>query len=134
MNDALHNVKRESELRDIGSNAKTRYVSRFEPLALHPRLHHRVGFPIHYRSTELLSQSLQSHRGYTTTIHLYRRGIRPVANTTNIITSTEEGSKNSIPLRSTSTKEGYNKSKEGLQLRGLTSNTSLFSLFHKTRS
>ena len=26
----------------------TRYVSRFEPLALHPRLHHREGFPIHY--------------------------------------------------------------------------------------
>ena len=25
-----------------------RYVSRFEPLALHPRLHHREGFPIHY--------------------------------------------------------------------------------------
>ena len=33
--------------------------------------------------------TLQSHRGYTTTIHLYRRGIRPVANT-NTITSTEE--------------------------------------------
>ena len=26
----------------------TRYVSRFEPLTLHPRLHHREGFPIHY--------------------------------------------------------------------------------------
>ena len=51
---------------------RPRYVSRFEPLALHPRLHHRVGFPIHYlppreppprricyntRSTELLSQT-----------------------------------------------------------------------------
>ena len=32
-----------------------RYVPRFEPLALRPRLH-REGFLIHYRSTELLSQ------------------------------------------------------------------------------
>ena len=55
MNDALHKYK-ETELRDNGSNAKTRYVSRFEPLALHPRLHHREGFLIHYRSTKLLSQ------------------------------------------------------------------------------
>ena len=27
---------------------RQRYVSRFEPLALHPRLHHREGFLIHY--------------------------------------------------------------------------------------
>ena len=55
--DALHKVKRERELeRQVDQTLTTRYVSRFEPLALHPRLHHRVGFLIHYRSTELLSQ------------------------------------------------------------------------------
>ena len=120
------NVKRES-LETSGSNTNTMIVSRYEPLALHPRLHHRVGFSIHYRSTELLSQSLQSHRGYTITIHLYRRGIWPVANTTQ--SPLPKRDPNSIPLRSISTKEGYNKSKEGLQLRGLTSNTSLFLSF-----
>ena len=119
-----------------------RYVLRFEPLALHPRLHHRVGFPIHYlppreplpkricyntRSTKLLSQ-YNLHRGQLqpTTTPLPKRLI------TNLNHLTLEGYQ---PItRSTSTKEGYNKYK-GVQLRGLaTSNNSLFSLFHKTRS
>ena len=77
---------------------RPRYVSRFEPLALHPRLHHREGFPIHYlvhrglppreppprricttRSTELLSQTPPHNRGVgpqpNNNQHLYRRGL-----------------------------------------------------------
>ena len=76
MNDAMHNIKRERELkRQWIKTLTTRYVTRFEPLALHPRLHHREGFPIHYlppreppprricyntRSTKLLSQTTTS--------------------------------------------------------------------------
>ena len=85
---------------------RPRYVSRFEPLALHPRLHHRVGFPIHYlppreppprricynnRSTKLLSQTTTSqprgrplakqptplHKRVTTTkLHLTQEGAK----------------------------------------------------------
>ena len=74
----------------------TRYVTRFEHLALHPRLHPRVGFSLsqlppreppprrisyNSRSTELLSQQQPPHN----------RGVRPEANTTtNPHTSTEE--------------------------------------------
>ena len=87
---------------------KPRYVSRFEPLALHPRLHHRVGFPIHYlppreplpkricynsRSTKLLSQTTTSQP----------RG-RPVANTTTI-TSTEEGYNHQAPPHNRGSKQ-----------------------------
>ena len=71
------------------------YVSRFEPLALRPRLH-REGFPIHYTPTEGISteEDLLQHKEYRT--HLSNtasqpRG-RPVANTTTN-TSTEEGYK-----------------------------------------
>ena len=73
-----------------------RYVPRFEPLALRPRLH-REGFLIHqeYR-TPLSTNNL--HRGNTNTIHLYRRGIQAKPNSTS-----PRGSK---PTISTSTKEG----------------------------
>ena len=122
---------------------RPRYVSRFELLALHPRVHHRVGFPIHYlppreppprricynnRSTELLSQTPPHNRGVgplpNNNQHLYRRGF------TNQTPPLTNGSK---PItRSTSTKEGYNKSK-GVQLGGYNNlKLTLFSLFHKT--
>ena len=42
-----------------------RYVSRFEPLALRPRLHHRVGFLIHYTPIE----------GTSTEEDLYNKGV-----------------------------------------------------------
>ena len=131
---------RERELRDIGSNAKTRYVSRFEHLALHPRLHHRVGFPIHYLPPREpsprricynpeyrtpLSTNHLTMRQYNNQ-HLYRRGLQTQS-------PLPKRDPNSIPLRSTSTKEGYNKSKEGLQFRGLTSNTSLFLSFPQNK-
>jgi len=32
----------------MDQSQRYKYVSRFEPLALHPRLHHREGFLIHY--------------------------------------------------------------------------------------
>jgi len=110
-----------------------RYVSRFEHLALHPRLHHREGFPIHYlpqrepsprrisyssRSTKLLSQTTTSQprgrplakqptplpkRFTTTKLHLTQEG----ANTN--LHLYQRGSKSIT--RSTSTKEGYNKNK-----------------------
>ena len=68
MNDALHKIKRERESWEILDQTQTQgYVSRFEPLALHPRLHHREGFPIHYRSTKLLSQPYNLQWGNTTT-------------------------------------------------------------------
>ena len=95
-----------------------RFVSRFEPLALHPRLHHRVGFLIHYlppreppprrisynsRSTKLLSQ-YNLHRGQqqptttplpkrlTTNLnHLTLEGYKPIS------TSTKEGSTTQSP-------------------------------------
>ena len=57
------NVKRERVQRQVDQTQTPRYVSRFKHLALHPRLHHRVGFPIHYLSTE------DSHRG-----NLHREG------------------------------------------------------------
>ena len=111
----------ERELERQWIKAQTpRYVTRFEPLALHPRLHHRVGFPIHClpprepllkricynsRSTKLLSQTTTSQP----------RG-RPVANTTTnpphtwgIQTNTPPLTRGSKPI--TSTKEGYNKNK-----------------------
>ena len=155
MNDALHKYKERELERQVDQTQRPRYVSRFEHLALHPRLHHRVGFPIHYlpprepsprricyntRSTELLSQTTTSQP----------RG-RPVANTTTN-TSTEEGYKpistshqrehttslnlyqrGSKPItRSTSTKEGYNKSKGVYNKWFLsTTNQSLFSFSTK---
>ena len=95
--------KQERELeRQVDQTQRPRYISRFEHLVLHPRLHHRVGFLIHYRSTELLSQPYKATEAIQHTIHLYRRGIRPVAKynthlylrgsqTNHPITSTEEG-------------------------------------------
>ena len=90
---------KERELeRQVDQTQTQGYVSRFEPLALRPRLH-REGFLIHYivhrglppreppprricttREYRTPLSTLQCHRGNTTTIHLYRRGIRPVAN------------------------------------------------------
>ena len=67
--------KRERVRETMDQTLRPRYVSRFEHLALHPHLHHRVGFPIHYlppreplpkricynsRSTKLLSQTTTS--------------------------------------------------------------------------
>ena len=112
-----------------------RYVSRFEHPALHSRLHHREGFLIHYRSTKLLSQpynateaiqpqSTSTEEGYgpqstnqlhltlegaNTNLNLYRRGSKP------------------IPLRSTSTKEGYNKTRRVYNLEVSTTSNNLFS-------
>ena len=107
-NDALHKCK-ERVRETSGSNANNRYVSRFEPLALHPRLHHRVGFPIHYLPPrEPLPKRIYYNNGVPNSSlkqpphnrgvgpkpiqlnhnHLYRRGIQ-------------------TPLRSTFTKEGY---------------------------
>ena len=104
---------------------RPRYVSRFEHLALHPRLHHRVGFPILYlspreplpkricynsRSTKLLSQTITSQP----------RG-RPVANTTTN-TSTEEGYKHKIHL----SLEGANNNQLHLSLEGVNHNLNLY--------
>ena len=102
----------------MDQSQRPRYVSRFEHLALHPRLHHRVGFPIHYlppreppprricynnRSTELLSQTPPHNRGVglqpNNNQHLYRRGF---TNQTPPLT------RRSKPQASTSTKEGAN--------------------------
>ena len=48
MNDALHKCK-EREFRDKWIKRKHNDMFRdSSTLALHPRLHHRVGFPIHY--------------------------------------------------------------------------------------
>ena len=155
MDDACTNVKR-VELREIGSNAKTKMCFEVRALALHPRLHHRVGFPIHYlpqreplskrfcyntRSTKLLSQTTTSQP----------RG-RPVANTTTN-TSTEEGFKHQLHLSLEGAKQptqplpkreqtnhpinlyqrGIQQIQGCLQLRGLTSNTSLFLSSTKTK-
>jgi len=67
----------------MDQSQRHKYVSRFEPLALHPRLHYREGFLIHYlpprepptrricyntKSTKLLSQTTTSQpRGKPTT-------------------------------------------------------------------
>ena len=73
MNNAMHNIKRERVERQVDQTQRPRYVTRFEHLALHPRLHHRVGFPIHYNvhqglplrepSPRRISNPLCSHRG-----------------------------------------------------------------------
>ena len=115
----------------MDQSQRHKYVSRFEPLALHPRLHHREGFLIHYlpprepptrrfsynsRSTNLLSQTTTSQpRGQPTT----NTSTEEVYNHTPNSTS-PRGSKYKLHLyqrgnkpitRSTSTKEGYNKNK-----------------------
>ena len=74
----LHKVKGERDKRQVDQTQTTRYVLRFEHPALHPRLHHREGFIIHYTptegtsteedllqqwSTELLSQTPPHNRG-----------------------------------------------------------------------
>jgi len=132
------NVKRERVRETMDQTQTQRYVSRFEPLALHPRLHHRVGFPIHYlpprepsprricyntRSTELLSQTnTSSHKrgrplAKQQPIHLTLEGYKPTTNSTS-----PRGSKHQSPplpkreqtnhlksITSTSTKEGATK-------------------------
>ena len=113
----------------MDQSQRPRYVSRFEHLALHPRLHHRVGFPIHYlppreplpkricynsRSTELLSQYK----------HHLTQGGRPLAKqptplpkrvTTNLHLSLEGANHNLNTTTSTSTKEGATQEIKGLQ-------------------
>jgi len=110
------NKERES-WETMDQTQRQRYVSRLEPLALHPRLHHREGFLIHYlppreppprricynsRSTELLSQTTTSQpRGKPTTnpphtwgiqtkLHLSQEG----ANTNNPINLTKRDTNN----------------------------------------
>ena len=80
---------------------RPRYVSRFEHLTLHPRLHHRVGFPIHYLpprepqprriyyNNGVPNSSLKQpphNRGVgpqpNNNQHLYRRGLQPNSNST----------------------------------------------------
>ena len=92
----LCTIKREREsLETKDQTLTTRYVSRFEPLALHPRLHHREGFPIHYLPPrEPPPRRIFTTREYRTPLSntaSQSRG-RPVANTTTN-TSTEEGYK-----------------------------------------
>ena len=137
------NVKRERVRETMDQTQTQRYVPRFEPLALRPRLH-REGFLIHYIPTE----------GTSTEEDLYNREYRtpllnttsqprgkPVAKTTTtplpkrVTNQTPPLTRESKPItRSTSTKEGYNKSK-GVQLGGIFQpQTNLsFSLFHKTK-
>ena len=116
------NVKRES-LETSGANANNKICFEVRaPSSTSPPSPRRISNPLSEYRTPL--STLQCHRGNTTTIHLYWRGIRPVANITNTITSTEEGSK-PIPLRSTSTKEGYNKSKGVYNLEATTTSNNL---------
>jgi len=150
--------KQESGLRDNGSNAKTRYVSRFEPLALHPRLHRREGFLTHYLplreppprricyntgSTELLTQyktpphtrgvvktttNTSTEVGYNHQLHLSLEG----ANTN--LHLYQRGSKHQPKsTTSTSTKEGAIQEIKGLQ-QVVYFNHKALSFFHKTRS
>ena len=124
----------------------TRFVSRFEHPALHPRLHHREGFPIHYlpprepsprricynsRSTKLLSQTTTSQPRGT-----------PVAKQPQI-TSTEEGYTNqtppltrgSKPQSSTSIEEGTNQSPDQpLPKRDTTKSKGVYNLEASTTS
>ena len=123
-----------------------RYVSRFEPLAQHPRLH-REGFLIHYTPTE---EDLLQHKEYRTPLSntaSQPRG-RPVAKQQQTNTSTEEGLQTKLHLSQEGanqqsqplpkreqtnhpinpTKEGYNKSK-GVYNKWLQRPQTLF-LFH----
>ena len=130
----------------------TRYVSRFEPLALRPRLH-RKGFLIHYLVHRGLPPRERPPRRICTTRE-YRtpfsntasqpRG-RPVAKQPNTPLSKRvttklqlhlslEGVNNNLHLyqrgskpitRSTSTKEGYNKSKGVYNLEASTTSNNL---------
>ena len=128
----------------------TRYVLRFEPLALHPRLHHREGFPIHYLPPrEPPPRRIFTIREYRTPLsntasqprgrpvakqpqHLYRRGLQiptPPLTRGRKQQPTPPLTRGSKPTtRSTSTKEGYNKNK-GVQLGGY-NNLKQFLFFH----
>ena len=136
--------KRERVRETMDQTQTQGYVSRFEPLALRPRLH-REGFLIHYTptegtsneedlyntgSTELLSQYNQT----STEVNINTISTRGVGPQTTTITSTEEGYKLQLhlsleganqqpqplpkreqaPTQFISTKEGYKKSR-GLQ-------------------
>ena len=126
----------------MDQSQRPRYVSRFEHLALHPRLHHRVGFSIHYLSTEDSHRGNLHREGFVTTLGVpnsslntnttsHKRG-RPLAKqptplpkrvTTNLHLSLEganESPDQPLPKRDT-------QSKEGLQLRGSTTSNNLFS-------
>ena len=107
----------------------------------------RISNPLKEYRTPL--STLQCHRGNTTTIHLYRRGIRPVANKQPIHLTLEgykptptpphqEGVNHNLHLyqrgskpitRSNATKEGYNKNKGVYNL--VVSFNYKQSLFHK---
>jgi len=118
------NVKRE-RVREKWIKRKHKDMLRgSSTLALHPRLHHRVGFPIHYlppreplpkricyntRSTKLLSQYNNLHRGQQpTNNHLYRRGSQP---TQSPLPKRDPNQYHSDHLY----RRGIHKSKEGLQ-------------------
>ena len=128
---------------------RPRYVSRFEPLALHPRLHHRVGFSIHYLPPrEPPPRRICYNKGVPNSSLKHRLTTEGQARsqTTTTNTSTEEGYKpnttshqreqtsslnlyqrGSKPItRSTSTKEGYNKNKGVQQVVSFNHKQSLF--------
>ena len=133
------------------------YVSRFEPLALRPRLH-REGFLIHY----LVHRGLPPREPPPRRIFITREYRTPLSNTasqprgrpvakqqptplpkrvTTNLHLTIEGANHNLNLyqrgskpitRSTSTKEGYNKARVFTTWRFPQPQT--ISLFHKTRS
>ena len=85
----------------MDQSQRPRYVSRFEHLALHPRLHHRVGFPIHYQRpprtptegtfTEKDLLQLQEYQTPLSNNHLTTEGqARSQYNNQSTNTSTEE--------------------------------------------
>ena len=133
-------IKRERVRETMDQTLTTRYVSRFEPLALHPRLHHRVEFPIHYLPPmEPLPKRIFTTREYRTPLSntaSQPRG-RPIAKQPQtplpkrVTSQTPPLTRGSKPQpKSTSTKEGYHKAK-GLQQGGL-SQPHTTSFFHKT--
>ena len=139
---------RERVKRQVDQTQRPRYVSRFEHLALHPRLHHRVGFPIHYNVHRGLPPREPSPRricyNYGVPNSSLNTSTSNEANNQQTTTSTEEvhnqsqsphtwGIQTNHPI--TSTEEGYNKNK-GVQLRGYNNNLKTLSLsffFHKTK-
>ena len=123
----LCTIKRERELeRQVDQTQRPRYVLRFEPLALHRRLHHHVGFPIHYNVHRGLPprepsprrifynkgvpNSSLKHRLTTEGWHVAKQQPTPLPK--RVYNQTPPLTRGSKPITwSTSTKEGYNKNK-----------------------
>ena len=141
MKDACTNIK-ERGLERQWIKQTQRYVTRFEPLALHPRLHHREGFPLsrpprtptegtfttkdflqpkEYRTPLSIQTTTPHTRGVNQQPHLYLRG----SQTNHPITSTEEGFTN---------KRVYNLEVYNNNLKhSLFSFSFLFLFFHKNK-